>query len=336
MQTLTLIHPESFPIGKYADALRRESITPLPVARLDQIPPDAGSLRVILVDPAINTTAPSSLDGTHRRRRDRSRRRAGVAQRRQCLRRSAGRSVAGVLSEWRQARVSVSVSEDARHQLEMQLGERTRELRDLSEVGIALSTERDHSVLLTTILSKARELSRADAGSLYLHSPATCHQNRCFGSLKGIKWDGFFGRHLRRARIVLVSNKSVTCDHSLESVGACDGTACACADANARRFGLGLRVPDRARALGSRHPRLAPPDKVQEAKGSRQDRGADADRSESERRDAARVPALRRDRYARRRGRTRVRAGPAWSECRKRSARRCATRADVTGNPVAR
>src|SRR5438477_5287039 len=53
-------------------------------------------------------------------------------------------------------------------QLERQLGERTRELRELSEVGIALSTERDHSVLLTTILSKARELSRADAGSLYL------------------------------------------------------------------------------------------------------------------------------------------------------------------------
>jgi HD-GYP domain-containing protein (c-di-GMP phosphodiesterase class II) len=53
-------------------------------------------------------------------------------------------------------------------QLERQLVERTRELRELSEVGIALSTERDHSVLLTTILSKARELSRADAGSLYL------------------------------------------------------------------------------------------------------------------------------------------------------------------------
>ncbi len=53
-------------------------------------------------------------------------------------------------------------------QLERQLSERTHELRKLSEVGIALSAERDHSVLLTTILSKARELSRSDAGSLYL------------------------------------------------------------------------------------------------------------------------------------------------------------------------
>jgi HD-GYP domain-containing protein (c-di-GMP phosphodiesterase class II) len=53
-------------------------------------------------------------------------------------------------------------------QLDRQLADRTRELREVSQVGIALSTERDHSVLLTKILSKARELSRADAGSLYL------------------------------------------------------------------------------------------------------------------------------------------------------------------------
>ena len=52
--------------------------------------------------------------------------------------------------------------------LEKQLGERTRELQEVAEVGAALSTVRDHSVLLTMILSKARELSRADAGSLYL------------------------------------------------------------------------------------------------------------------------------------------------------------------------
>ncbi|HVR41354.1 MAG TPA: HD domain-containing phosphohydrolase [Thermoanaerobaculia bacterium] len=53
-------------------------------------------------------------------------------------------------------------------QLERQLNERTRELQQVAEVGTALSTVRDHSVLLTMILGKARELSRADAGSLYL------------------------------------------------------------------------------------------------------------------------------------------------------------------------
>ncbi|MGZ5476262.1 MAG: HD domain-containing phosphohydrolase, partial [Thermoanaerobaculia bacterium] len=53
-------------------------------------------------------------------------------------------------------------------QLERQLSDRTRELQEVNEVGIALSTVRDHAVLLTMILAKARELSRADAGSLYL------------------------------------------------------------------------------------------------------------------------------------------------------------------------
>ncbi|HEX8173324.1 MAG TPA: HD domain-containing phosphohydrolase, partial [Thermoanaerobaculia bacterium] len=52
--------------------------------------------------------------------------------------------------------------------LEKQLTERTRELQEVAEVGAALSTVRDHPVLLNMILSKARELSRSDAGSLYL------------------------------------------------------------------------------------------------------------------------------------------------------------------------
>jgi len=52
--------------------------------------------------------------------------------------------------------------------LQRQLTERTRELQEVAQVGVSLSTVRDHSVLLTMILSKARELSRSDAGSLYL------------------------------------------------------------------------------------------------------------------------------------------------------------------------
>ena len=50
MQALTLIHSRSFPIGRYADALRRESILPRAFDRLDQLTRDNGSLRVILVD----------------------------------------------------------------------------------------------------------------------------------------------------------------------------------------------------------------------------------------------------------------------------------------------
>ena len=43
-----------------------------------------------------------------------------------------------------------------------------RELGELNAIGIQLSAERDLNVLLETILTKAREITRSDAGSLYL------------------------------------------------------------------------------------------------------------------------------------------------------------------------
>ncbi len=45
---------------------------------------------------------------------------------------------------------------------------RARELEKLSEIGVALSAERDHKKLLSLILSKSREITTADAGSLFL------------------------------------------------------------------------------------------------------------------------------------------------------------------------
>jgi HD-GYP domain-containing protein (c-di-GMP phosphodiesterase class II) len=45
---------------------------------------------------------------------------------------------------------------------------RTRELTELTRIGMALSTERDLNTLLEMILSQARALTDADAGSLYL------------------------------------------------------------------------------------------------------------------------------------------------------------------------
>src|SRR5258708_11722730 len=44
----------------------------------------------------------------------------------------------------------------------------TRELEELNRVGIALSETRDVEQLLDVILKKAREITAADAGSLYL------------------------------------------------------------------------------------------------------------------------------------------------------------------------
>lgn len=48
------------------------------------------------------------------------------------------------------------------------LASRDRQLQELNQIGVALSAERDVDSLLGLILSKARDITRADAGSLYL------------------------------------------------------------------------------------------------------------------------------------------------------------------------
>lgn len=45
---------------------------------------------------------------------------------------------------------------------------RTQELAELNQIGVALAAERDPDVLLDMILKKARDITSADAGSLYL------------------------------------------------------------------------------------------------------------------------------------------------------------------------
>ncbi len=168
---LTLLHSEFFPIGLYADELTRESIASSRLGDLDDLlRDDTSSLRVVVVD------------------------REAANGRNRILRLDSRTAVVGVgLSEpphWLDDdEVYLHVPENPptamllsavkrayqflyqksrADQLEKQLSERTREVQEVAEVGRALSTVRDHSVLLTMILSKARELSRADAGSLYL------------------------------------------------------------------------------------------------------------------------------------------------------------------------
>ncbi len=168
MQTLTLLHSESFPIGRYADALDRESITSRRVASLDQIVTNGSALRVVLVDPAILGNGRSKVDAHTAV--------VGVGldeQPRWLTDETIYVHVPGnptpveLLTAVKRAYQFLYQKVRA-DQLEKQLSDRTRELREVSEVGTALSTVRDHAVLLTMILSKARELSRADAGSLYL------------------------------------------------------------------------------------------------------------------------------------------------------------------------
>jgi HD-GYP domain-containing protein (c-di-GMP phosphodiesterase class II) len=169
--SLTLLHSEGFPIGRYTEALRRESIAQRRVSGLDQLlGGDGPGLRVLLVDPAI-------LDGDRKTLALDPRTAVvgvGLAEQPRWLTNEnvyldlpKDPSAPALMSAIKRAFQFVYQKQRA-DQLEKQLGERTRELRQVSEVGAALSTVRDHSVLLTMILNKARELSRADAGSLYL------------------------------------------------------------------------------------------------------------------------------------------------------------------------
>ena len=58
------------------------------------------------------------------------------------------------------------------------LGVAEREQQQLNEIGVALSSERDINALLTLILKKAREITGADAGSLYLVDEGADRQRR--------------------------------------------------------------------------------------------------------------------------------------------------------------
>jgi HD-GYP domain-containing protein (c-di-GMP phosphodiesterase class II) len=57
-------------------------------------------------------------------------------------------------------------------QIEKAYNRRGEELSQLNDIGVALSAERDIEKLLTLILQKSREITVADAGSLYLVEPA--------------------------------------------------------------------------------------------------------------------------------------------------------------------
>jgi HD-GYP domain-containing protein (c-di-GMP phosphodiesterase class II)/DNA-binding response OmpR family regulator len=53
-------------------------------------------------------------------------------------------------------------------QLDLALTRKSEELHELNKIGVALSAERDINKLLELILAKSREITAADAGSLYL------------------------------------------------------------------------------------------------------------------------------------------------------------------------
>ncbi|HEX9492198.1 MAG TPA: hypothetical protein VGA33_02950, partial [Thermoanaerobaculia bacterium] len=152
MQTLTLIHSKSFPIARYADALRREAIAPRVLESLDNIPTDTSALRVVLLDRAISGNGRTAAVADLRTAV------LGIGLTEQpkwltddCVYFDLPEDPSPVALANAVKRAYQFLYQKLRaDQLERQLSERTHELRKVSEVGIALSAERDHSVLLTT------------------------------------------------------------------------------------------------------------------------------------------------------------------------------------------
>ncbi|MFZ2490084.1 MAG: HD domain-containing phosphohydrolase [Thermoanaerobaculia bacterium] len=169
MQTLTLFHSKTFPIARYSDALQRESISARDV---EELPSPGGdddsSLRVVIADAAIAGDSMVRLDGATAV--------VGVGLSSQPSWIDDSEGYIALPQDPPPAVLLGAVKRSFRFlyqkqradRLEQQLDVRTRELQEVAEVGAALATVRDHSVLLTLILTKAREISRADAGSLYL------------------------------------------------------------------------------------------------------------------------------------------------------------------------
>ena len=164
MQTLTLLHSESFPISRYRDVLTSEAIAAQLFGDLDQLRlTDASALRVVLVDPGIIAGRVTALELDSRTAV------VGVGLDAQPAWLSADsiylhlpeNPETGVLLSAVKRAYQFLYQKQRADQLERQLSERTRELQQVAEVGAALSTVRDHSVLLTMILSKSRELSPA-------------------------------------------------------------------------------------------------------------------------------------------------------------------------------
>ncbi|HVT45590.1 MAG TPA: HD domain-containing phosphohydrolase [Thermoanaerobaculia bacterium] len=170
MDRLTLLHSKSFPIERYADALARESIELIAIDSIASAAVQRESLNVLLLDqelagngrPIPGIGARTVIIGI------------GLATSRKPL---AGEEIylnlpedppPGVLLNSVRRGYEFVFQRVRADELEEQLRERNQELKRINEIGMALSTVRDHSVLLDMILSKSRELSRADAGSLYL------------------------------------------------------------------------------------------------------------------------------------------------------------------------
>ena len=144
------------------------SMTAEPIASLSDLPDEPGP-RLVLLDPALCeglSELPDSpgtlfiglgLDGT-----------CEVGDSPEVRFHLQARPGAGALKKVLERAGRMAIDHLEKEWLVEQMQRVTTELDEIHKIGIALSTVRDHDVLLPMILTKARELSRSDAGSLYL------------------------------------------------------------------------------------------------------------------------------------------------------------------------
>jgi len=164
MRALLLVHSAEFPINRYSDVLKGQPIEPKAVHSLADLDLGEGSAAVVLVDQILspNGEVPSfgdslvvtiGVDGGDTDNWDLD---------------LPAEPSEGVFGASMRGAVRLLRERIRNDDLRKQLRDRTRELKEVNKIGMALSTLRDHEALIRMILSKSRELSRADAGSLYL------------------------------------------------------------------------------------------------------------------------------------------------------------------------
>ena len=87
----------------------------------------------------------------------------------------------------------------SRQQVNERLAGASQEIHELNQVGVALSSERDPARLMEMILTKAREITRSDAGSIYLveRTPLNRDQRRLRFNNKPKAENNLFEERLR-------------------------------------------------------------------------------------------------------------------------------------------
>ncbi len=171
MSWLTLLHSASFSTANLSATLERDSIEDRVIENLDQAQKDPGRLVVVIVDPALAATVKmtrfTARPGSTILTCGLSELPANIDTTSVFLELPADPPAPLMRSAIKRAFERV-LDDLRRKQLENDLSTRNEELTELTKISIALSTVRDHHQLISMILQKSRELSRSDAGSLYL------------------------------------------------------------------------------------------------------------------------------------------------------------------------